>query len=230
MIHAVLFDLYDTLLYVDNEAFDRKIATCAKAVGVSPDQFRQAWFSVSLESNLGRFGSIIERVEAVLRELRCKRGNGIASSIAESERSFLRVHIHAFPDAADTLLALRGNGTKLAIVTNASLSVRGVLKGSGLQELVDVVVISSEVMAVKPDPKIYTQALELLNVIPPEACFVGDGNDRELDGARAVGMRTVLVRRERERYGLRESSTEAAADAIVQSLAGVTQVIRQLAM
>ncbi len=47
----------------------------------------------------------------------------------------------------------------------------------------------------KPDPRIYQHALAAIGVRPEDAIFVGDGGSDEHRGARAVGMRTVLVTR-----------------------------------
>jgi len=226
MIRAVLFDLYDTLVYVDREAYVSKIATCAKLVGASEEAFDRAWFGTSPESNLGRYLTIEERVNAVVRSLGCDRSEDIVSTVADIERRFLSRDIHVFPDAFDALLALRGSGAKLGIVTNASPSVEYIFKATSLRQSVDAVVISSEIKHAKPSREIYEQALERLEVAANSACFVGDGNDREIDGARAIGMLTILVRRKRPRHGVRESSREETADIIVSSLAEVARIVK----
>jgi putative hydrolase of the HAD superfamily len=59
--------------------------------------------------------------------------------------------------------------------------------------LVDVLVFSSEVGLRKPDPRIYLLACRGLGVAPTDCVFVGDGNHRELSGAAAVGMTSVLI-------------------------------------
>jgi putative hydrolase of the HAD superfamily len=45
----------------------------------------------------------------------------------------------------------------------------------------------------KPDAGIYRAALSGLDVDAADAWFVGDGGSNELSGARAVGMRSVLL-------------------------------------
>jgi putative hydrolase of the HAD superfamily len=47
----------------------------------------------------------------------------------------------------------------------------------------------------KPDARIYEQALAGLGVPAREGLFVGDGANDELEGARRVGMTPVLVQR-----------------------------------
>ena len=45
----------------------------------------------------------------------------------------------------------------------------------------------------KPDPRIYLACCEQLGVEPHEAVFVGDGANDELEGARRVGLRPILI-------------------------------------
>lgn len=221
MLRAVLFDLYDTLVSVDRDASVSKIARCANLAGASDEAFDRAWFGTSPDSIRGRFASIEERVLAVLRALDRDSREVDFVSIADAERAFLQEHIHPFPDARDTLLALRRMGLKISIVTNASASVALVIDRCCLREMVDSIVISSETRVVKPNPEIYFHALERIGIDARDAWYIGDGNDQELDGAKAVGMHTILVRRERPRYGLRVPSSDAAADVTVGTLAEI---------
>lgn len=226
MIRAVLFDLYDTLVYVDAEAYACKISTVAKLVGTTAQEFDRAWFGTSSDSNAGKYSTVEERVSSVLERLGLATQEDIPSRVAEIERRFLSRDVHAFPDVAGVLRALRDSAVKLAIVTNASPSVEYVLAATSLRKAVDTVVISSEVKCAKPNPEIYERALDLLGIPAISACFVGDGNDRELDGACAVGMLTILLRRNRRRHGVRDSSSQEATAIIVSSLDEVLQIAR----
>lgn len=227
MLRAVLFDLYDTLVRVDDAGLTAKVATCAELATVDADVFRRGWFAVSMESNLGKYETIEARVGAVLRGVGRTPTADVVAAIAGIERAFLTAHVRPFPDAAGALGTLRADGLKLAIVSNASASAKIVMECCGLLPLVDAVVLSSDVGDVKPNPAIYYRTLDILEVPPAAGCFVGDGNDRELDGAKAVGLRAVLLRRNYPRYGVRASSSEAAVDATVDSLADVVVLTRR---
>jgi putative hydrolase of the HAD superfamily len=63
----------------------------------------------------------------------------------------------------------------------------------------DITVASRYHGKVKPDPTIFHKALAQLGVEPQEAAMVGDHLEDDIDGARALGMRAVLVDRE-DRY------------------------------
>jgi len=47
----------------------------------------------------------------------------------------------------------------------------------------------------KPHPSIFRTALRLLAVSPEEALMVGDSYTHDIEGAKAVGMKAVLLRR-----------------------------------
>lgn len=62
----------------------------------------------------------------------------------------------------------------------------------GAAEHVDAFVLSFEVGAIKPDPAIFTAALDRLGVAAPDALMVGDSEEAD-GGARAVGCQFALV-------------------------------------
>ena len=62
-----------------------------------------------------------------------------------------------------------------------------------IARLFDSTVISCHVGCVKPEPEIYQISLRELGVEAREAVFVGDGGSSELEGARNVGLTTVMI-------------------------------------
>jgi putative hydrolase of the HAD superfamily len=100
-----------------------------------------------------------------------------------------------FPDVLPALRELRGAGHALVVVSNWDCSLPEWLGPPGLLELVDGVVSSAEVGAAKPDPAPFVRGLELAGVAPEDALHVGDSLDNDVAGARAAGIRAVLVDR-----------------------------------
>ena len=45
----------------------------------------------------------------------------------------------------------------------------------------------------KPDPDPFLKALELARVSPDEAIYIGDKEETDILGAKAVGMKTIMV-------------------------------------
>jgi putative hydrolase of the HAD superfamily len=100
-----------------------------------------------------------------------------------------------YPDVVPTLTALRGEGRRLVIVSNWDCSLPEWLGPPGLLALVDGVVTSADVGAAKPDPRIFRRGLELAGGRPQDAVHVGDSVANDVEGARALGIRAVLLQR-----------------------------------
>jgi putative hydrolase of the HAD superfamily len=99
-----------------------------------------------------------------------------------------------FPDVPPALAALRDH--RLLVVSNWDCSLADWLGPAGLLEHVDAVVTSAEVGVAKPGRAIFERALELAGVAPGDAVHVGDSLENDVAGARAAGIRPVLVARD----------------------------------
>jgi len=102
----------------------------------------------------------------------------------------------AYPDAEPALRALAGRGMKLVVVSNWDCSLGRVLDRCGIAGMLDGVVTSAESGHRKPDPGIFTAALELAGCEAGEALHVGDTPEEDGDGARAAGLPVVLIDRD----------------------------------
>jgi putative hydrolase of the HAD superfamily len=102
----------------------------------------------------------------------------------------------AFADVAPVLEALRARGTRLIVVSNWDCSLHAVLARVGLANLLDGVVTSAEAGARKPAPEIFVRGLQIAGSSPAEAIHVGDSLEEDIAGARAAGVRAVLIRRD----------------------------------
>lgn len=96
-------------------------------------------------------------------------------------------------DILEVLKTLKSQGIKLGLISNADVIDCKYWQQSPLAPLFDDVIFSCDVGILKPDREIYEQALARLKVKPEECMFVGDGGSSELQGAKAVGMRTVFT-------------------------------------
>lgn len=103
-----------------------------------------------------------------------------------------------YPDVLPALRELRERGPALVIASNWDCSLPEWLGPTGIMELVDGVVTSAEVGAAKPDPRVLVRALAIAGAAPGEAVHVGDKVDNDVEGARAAGVRAILVQRRGE--------------------------------
>lgn len=95
-----------------------------------------------------------------------------------------------YPDTAMVLNTLRTKGIRTAVVSNIAWDIRTVLEAAGAHA--DEVVLSFEVGAAKPDPRIFEAALAQLGVDPAEALMVGDSEEND-GAAQVLGCAFALV-------------------------------------
>ena len=92
-----------------------------------------------------------------------------------------------------TLRELRSAGYKLVVVSNANGTLHYKFERLGLAPLVDVLIDSALEGVEKPDPRIFQIALERSNSKAGTTVHVGDFYNIDVAGARAAGLRPVLV-------------------------------------
>ena len=102
------------------------------------------------------------------------------------------------PGAMDGLRALHGTGVALAIVSNSDGTLEGRLAREGICQVgpgrgvpMSIVIDSTAVGVAKPDPAIFTIALEACGVPPERVVHVGDTVGADVDGALAAGVRPL---------------------------------------
>lgn len=134
--------------------------------------------------------------EASLAALRRRCAELLSERLGEevSVETMLRsVRFRAYEDAAPALAELRRRGLRLVCVSNWDCSLPEVLKRCGLD--LDEVVTSAGAGARKPDPEIFRMALEAGGTEAAEAVHVGDTPEEDVVGARAAGIRALLIDR-----------------------------------
>ena len=99
-----------------------------------------------------------------------------------------------YDDALPALEALRSHGLRIALVSNGQRDLDEFALHHGLD--VDVCMGSVRHGRIKPHRSIFEAALRELEVSAPEAAMVGDSYADDIEGARALGMRAILVDRE----------------------------------
>ncbi|MEU8713179.1 HAD family hydrolase [Streptomyces sp. NPDC001414] len=97
-----------------------------------------------------------------------------------------------YPDAAEVLRTLRAQGIGVGVVSNIGWDLRPVFRAHGLDAYVDTYVLSYEHGVQKPDPRLFTVALEALGAAPARTLMVGDSRPAD-GGAAALGCRVHFV-------------------------------------
>jgi putative hydrolase of the HAD superfamily len=121
----------------------------------------------------------------------------------------------AYADAAPALRALRALGLRLVVVSNWDVSLHERLAETGLTPLLDGAVASVEAGAAKPDGAPFARGLELAGGVAPGAAWhVGDDLEADVEGARAAGLRPVLLDRDGAHAGPPEVTVLRGLDAL----------------
>lgn len=190
-IRAVLFDVYGTLLDVHSA-----IAREGRELGAQADAISRLWRQKQLEytwvySLRGEYRSFRELTAAAL-------DFALAGHDAPPA---LRVRLMQayekltpYPDAVAALTRLRGNGLRLAALSNGDPDMlQSALTSAGLAQL-DAVLSVAPLKIFKPDRRVYEMGRDWAHVAAAEVAFVSS-NAWDAGGAAAFGFRTFWINR-----------------------------------
>ena len=102
--------------------------------------------------------------------------------------------LRVYPDVIPALNAFRARGFRMGVISDTSPSLKLTLRAAGLDGYFDSATCSSLAGCMKPDPRIYNQALHSLGARAKESLYVDDYKP-ESDGARAIGMTAFHITR-----------------------------------
>jgi putative hydrolase of the HAD superfamily len=226
--HAVLVDLFDTLVHIDEDAYFRDKKEEARLLGVAPEHFIAAWMAASDRAQTGDLPDFRARLRDAAIDCGVDPDDDTLDRVALlEERMAACTSLH--PDAVPTLEGLRRHPKlRLALVSNASSTAALLVDRLGLSRHFDCLVFSFRVGVLKPHPGIYLSACRDLSVRPEDCLFVGDGNCFELDGARALGMEAVRIVRPMG-SGPHRKGESVTFDASVDDLTRVLTLVRPAA-
>lgn len=97
-----------------------------------------------------------------------------------------------YPDVPTVLADIRALGAKIALVSDIHFDLRADLAAHGVGHLVDAYVLSFEHGFQKPDPRMFSTALDALGVRAGDALMVGDRVSHD-GGAAALGIDTLIL-------------------------------------
>jgi putative hydrolase of the HAD superfamily len=115
----------------------------------------------------------------------------------EKDAAGVTLRADLIPGAAELVFALKRRGYPLALVADGYPDTyRNVLTQHGIYDCFDVFAISEEVGVCKPDPRMFTYALDLLHILPGDyahTIMVGNHLERDIKGANQLGMISVWL-------------------------------------
>ena len=206
MVRAVLFDVDFTLFRPGPELGPDGYKRVGERHGLDLHPKRYADARASAIQDLQRNRDLVHDEEvwiAFTERIVVGMGGNAAGARAcatELVREWERhENFSLYEDVTPVLAELRRHGLLIGLVSNGQRDLAEFVVHHGLE--VDAVVGSRSHGRIKPHPSIFTAALRLLGVAPGDAAMVGDSYEDDIEGARSLGMRAILLDRDAQAPG-----------------------------
>jgi putative hydrolase of the HAD superfamily len=224
VIRAIVFDLDNTL----TDFMKMKEAAVAAAIDGMIDagfQLPRPELQARVKAIYDEMGLEFQRVfdELLQREFGEVDPKILAAGIVAYRRARESALV-LYPHAQMTLLELVKRGVKLGVVSDAPrIQVWMRLCALGLQHVFDAVVTFEDTGERKPAPAPFREVLRRLGVDPHEALMIGDWAERDVVGAKSLGMTTVFAR-----YGDTFDTKVSGADHDIDDLLELVGIVDRL--
>jgi HAD superfamily hydrolase (TIGR01549 family) len=208
-LEVILFDL-DGTLRVNRPSYVQAFYDCAVRLGAEggPEQRRAAarwahyyWAEspdLKQDQRLYLAGSDPFWLNYALRSLLAFGcSEECASQLAPQVNDYMqnehRSENWVPPDVPETLQALKDRGYRLGLLSNRDRPCQEQLAALALLDYFDLTLTAGEVGAWKPDPLIFTQALQQMECQASQAVYIGDNYYADVIGAQRAGVLAVLL-------------------------------------
>lgn len=195
MIKAVIFDLDNTLvdfMKMKAEAIDAAIHAMIDAgLDLTYEETKKRIDAIYKEKGI-EFQYVFD---SLLSDIFERVDYKILSAGVVAYRRAREAALVPYPHVYITLYELLKMGLRLAVISDAPAREAWLrLTYLNMHHIFDVVVTFEDTKELKPNPAPFRLALERLNLKPEEALMVGDWAERDIIGAKKVGMKTVFAR------------------------------------
>jgi len=195
MIKAVLFDLDNTLI----DFMKMKRLSCEAAIDAMIGAGLRINHDKAIKTLFGLYDKYGLEEKTIFQKFLNKiTGKVDYKILANGIVAYRRVRagfLEAYPNIDYVLLKLKDSGIKLGIVTDApKLKAWIRLASIKLSNYFDVVVTFEDTKQRKPSKLPFQAALSKLKLKPQECLMVGDWPERDIKGAKAIGMRTCFAK------------------------------------
>ena len=224
MIKAIIFDLDNTLLdFVKMKQFSVKAAiTAMNEAGLEVDE-KKAYEDI-FDLYMERGWENQQVFDDYLNQTVGKVSNKILAAGIVSYRRAREATLLVYPNVNKALIQLIKMGINLAVVSDApSREAWMRLYYLNLHHVFDPVLTFDDTGVRKPSPKPFQMALDYLKIKPNEAIMIGDWPERDVVGAKEIGMKTIFAR-----YGDTFGTVDSGADWDVNDVYEVVNIIKGL--
>lgn len=217
-LKAILFDLHGTLAHQDNRPAPTEICGLLSRGGcrVSPQQLKAAWSFVAFV-DYPRFG--YGNWHAFLSRVFWRLNAKIDDETIQSMVKLLDAAPYVlYPDAREAVILAKKQGFKTAVVTTiAKFQFEEAI--APIKGYLDYVMTGYEASCDKSNPEMYKRVLNVLEVKPEEAVMIGDELELDVLLPRSLGIRAMLLDRERKFRGKTVDAFVYGLDEAVKAIA-----------
>jgi HAD superfamily hydrolase (TIGR01549 family) len=176
-------------------------------------QFLDAYAKAHEKYRLIRYGELREVTNAVWVSETLRSLGHEANAQDPKMKAALNIFFQDYVDSlelrpnAELLLKKVKETCKLGLISNFTYApvVHSSLRKLGASQYFNAILVSGDLGWRKPHRKIFTDALNCLQVKPEETVYIGDCPTEDIKGAIEAGMKTVFV--ESQFYGLADLAT-----------------------
>lgn len=219
-VEAVLFDLYGTLAYVEEEVPDEVASELLVRRGyeVYPQPFDASWRFVGF-IDYPKYG--YRSWETYLRRILQRLGVKVdKETLGELADLYKKTRWKIYPDVKEALDSVKKQKLKTAVVTSiAKFKYIEALKP--VRRKIDLIVDSHTFHCEKSNPKIYLKTLETLKIKPQQAIMVGDEIKLDVELPKKLDMKAILL----DRKGVYVLEGISKPDFIVSNLMEAVEII-----
>ncbi|MCX6160197.1 MAG: TIGR02253 family HAD-type hydrolase [Ignavibacteriae bacterium] len=223
MIKAIIFDLDNTL--VDFMLMkDRAVDAAVHAMIDAGLNLRQTEAKKRINDIYTKEGIEYQQVfDQLILDIYGIIDYRIISSGIVAYRTAREAALKPYPKVFPTLIELIKMGIKLAVVSDAPTKEAWLrLSYLNFHHLFDVVVTFDDSRERKPSPVPFNVALKKLNLKSEQCLMIGDWAERDMVGAKAVGMKTVFAR-----YGDTFNTLHPGSDYEVNCISELIDIIKK---
>lgn len=224
MITAIVFDLDNTLVDFMRMKHDSCDAAIQAMIGAGLEMSKSKALKLLYElyDEYGIEDKLI--FQKFLRKELGKIDWKILSAGIIAYRKIKVGRLDPYPGTQETLLKLKLKGIKLAILSDAP-RMRAWLRLTSMRlaDFFDIVVTYEDTKHHKPHPSTFKTALKKLDLMPEEVLMVGDWPQRDIVGAKKVGMKTCLAK-----YGCVKPIGKSNPDIIIDKITDLPFRIKRL--
>tara|TARA_B100001250_G_scaffold318482_1_gene281120 strand:+ start:9 stop:689 length:681 start_codon:yes stop_codon:yes gene_type:complete len=223
MIKAVIFDLDNTLLDFMNMKSQAVISGINGMIEagfqIDKDYAYKNIFKI-YESKGWEYQEVFD--DFILSEIGKLDYKILASGIV-AYRKAKEASLILYPNVNSTLITLSKLGLKLGVVSDApSREAWMRICSVNLHHIFDAVVTFHDTGMHKPSPEPFRKISLLLEVIPEESIMIGDWPERDVIGAKKLGMKTAFAK-----YGDVFGTKESGADYDIMNINEVIDIIKK---